>query len=181
MIVTLLSLNACFEKPPVNRDSSIPLNTVSHVNLDRYLGTWYEVARFENSFQDKSTEEHCVETSAEYSLSSKKDEIRVVNRCRMNTPEGKKSVAEGNAKVLDKSTNAKLGVKFFFLAPRGDYWILALGDDYEYSLVGEPEGRYLWLLSRDRILSDALIAEALEKARILGYNTKELRFDPKYE
>ena len=180
--LALTTLTSCFfQKPPVNRDNATPLTTVEHVDLEQYLGTWFEVARFENSFQDTSTTQHCVNTRAEYSLDDDKaNMINVVNRCHINTPDGEESVAKGTAKILDPESNAKLGVKFFFLAPNADYWILALGEHYEYSLVGEPEGRYLWILSRSEILSEELLNEVLSKARKLGYKTDNLRFDPKY-
>ena len=117
------------------------LSTVESVDIDRYLGRWYEIARFPNSF-----EEGCEGVTAEYELRND-GLISVVNTCRKGATDGKAKVAKGRARVADETTNAKLEVSFF--GPFwGDYWILYLAEDYSLSLVGEPSGRYLWILSR---------------------------------
>ncbi|MFM5883819.1 MAG: lipocalin family protein [Novosphingobium sp.] len=136
------------------------------VELQRYLGKWYELARYEQGFQ-----KDCDGVTAEYALRDD-GKISVLNRCRK--PDGKIDDAKGKAKIVDTATNAKLKVSFF--GPfYGDYWVLDHADDYSWSIVGEPSGRYLWLLSRDaapgRDRLDALIA----RAGALGYDTSMLR------
>ena len=135
------------------------------VDLQRYLGRWYEIARYEQSFQ-----RDCEAVTADYSL---RDDgmIRVLNTCRK--PDGRITDATGRAKIVDAQTNAKLKVSFF--GPfYGDYWVLDHAEDYSWAIIGEPSGRYLWLLAReatppaDRI--DALIA----RAAALGYDTSQL-------
>lgn len=119
-----------------------PLKPVSQkVDLNRYLGTWYEIARYENSFQ-----KDCVAATATYSMQPDGD-IAVLNECRASNPEGGLRSAKGKAWVVDTSTNAKLKVSFFWPFS-GDYWIIELGEQYEYAVVGHPDRKYLWILSR---------------------------------
>lgn len=167
-ILALLGLSAC-AKPPVNRATDIPLTTEAQVDLDRYLGRWYEIARFPNSF-----EKNCEGVTAEY---ARRDDglISVVNTCRKGGIDGKAEVANGRARIVDADTNAKLEVSFF--GPFwGDYWILDLDEDYSLSLVGEPQGRYLWVLARTPEISDDKRASALARLQALGYDTSALYF-----
>lgn len=155
--------------PPVNRRPETTLTTASSVEIERYLGLWYEIARFPNSF-----ERNCEGVTAEY---SRREDglIRVVNTCREGAPDGKKRVATGRARIADAATNAKLEVSFF--GPFwGDYWILWRAEDYSLALVGEPSGRYLWVLSRGPVLADDAKAAALERLTALGYDTSKLYF-----
>ena len=126
------------------------LETVSQVNLNRYLGTWYEIARLPNWFQDQ-----CVgNVTADYRRLDDGN-IEVVNRCM--DEKGAMDEAHGVARVVDTSTNAKLKVSFVSIFGWrlfwGDYWILDLGDDYEYVVVGMPSRKYAWILSRSTQLS----------------------------
>lgn len=115
-----------------------PLQTVQYVELDKYLGKWYEIAAFPQRFQ-----RGCSNTSAEYSL--KPDgSIAVKNSC---IKEGELSVADGEARVVDKKTNAKLTVQFQWPF-KGKYWIIGLAHDYSYAVVGHPNRKYLWILGR---------------------------------
>lgn len=118
-----------------------PLETVAHVDLDRYLGQWYEIARFDAPFQ-----QGCVASRATYTL-NQDETIQVLNECRDKTLDGKLRVAKGVAWVVDPVSNAKLKVQFFWPF-KGDYWIIELGKDYEYSVVSEPKRNFLWILSR---------------------------------
>jgi apolipoprotein D and lipocalin family protein len=168
VLLAALSLAGC-KSPPVNRDASAPLETVENVDLDRYLGLWYEIARYPNSF-----EENCEGVTAEY---ARRDDglISVTNTCRKGSPDGETKVANGRAKVADEATNAKLKVSFF--GPFwGDYWIIGLAEDYSLAIVGEPEGRYLWILSRTPKISDEVRAQALSDLKAMGYNTDALYF-----
>lgn len=145
------------------------VTTVPHVDLDRYLGKWFEVASIPQSFQRQCTGN----TTAEYSK-AESGRIRVVNSCE--TADGTRSVAEGRAKVVDQQSNAKLKVTFvrvvdWIFAFGGDYWIIDLAPDYSYALVGDPSAKYAWILSRTPTLSVELYERAEEKFRAEGYDT----------
>jgi apolipoprotein D and lipocalin family protein len=113
------------------------------------MGTWYEIASYPQTFQ-----EGCTGTTANYTLRDD-GEVDVVNRCFLGDLQGEESVAEGRARVVDTSTNAKLEVSFF--RPFwGDYWIIELGDQYDYAVVGHPGRDYLWVLSRTPRMADGL-------------------------
>lgn len=148
-----------------------PLPTVDHADLERYLGTWYEIARYPAPFQ-----EGCVATSATYSLRDDGD-IRVLNRCLVEDFDGELRQAEGRAKIVDKQSNAKLKVTFFWPF-YGDYWILALGPDYEWALVGEPSREYLWILSRARHMQPAVLDKIIDRLPALGYDAGKLLMTP---
>ncbi len=144
-----------------------PLRTVPRVELKRYLGTWYEIARYPQRFQ-----RGCTATTATYTA-RKDGMIRVVNRCRIGSPKGRPKVARGLARVVDKKTNAKLEVSFF--RPFwGDYWIIDLGPDYEYAVVGHPSRDYLWILSRTPHLDPAVYAGILARLKAQGYELHRL-------
>jgi len=137
-------------------DATVPPTTVSYVDLNRYLGTWYEIASIPQEFQ-----EGCVATQAEYS-SLPSGRIRVVNSCRLETLDGRLKEARGRARVVDTVSNAKLEVTFFWPF-WGDYWIIGLAEDYSWAIVGHPTRDYLWILSRDRQISDELYASLVEE------------------
>lgn len=140
-----------------------PLPTVQQVDLDRYLGTWYEIARYEHSF-----EKGCTDVSATYSLREDR-KIKVENRCTKN---GKPDVAIGKAYATDE-TNSKLKVSFF--GPfYGNYWIVMLDDAYSYAVIGEPSREYLWILARKPQLDQTTLNGILEKLPTLGYDTSKL-------
>jgi apolipoprotein D and lipocalin family protein len=144
-----------------------PLRTVPHVELQRYLGTWYEIASFPQRFQ-----RGCTATTATYTLRDDGD-IDVVNRCRKDSPDGPEKVAKGRARVVDRATNARLEVSFF--RPFwGDYWIVELGEDYGYAVVGHPSRDYLWILARTPILSADLYQSILGRLSAQGYETARL-------
>jgi apolipoprotein D and lipocalin family protein len=141
--------------------------TVSKVDLKRYTGLWYEIAKIPNNFQD-----HCTgNTTAEYML-QEDGRIKVINSCL--DEDGEIDKAEGVAKVVDKSTNAKLEVSFVsFLGIRpfwGDYWIIGLDDNYEYAVVGTPDRKYGWILARKKELSKEQLNEAHAILKKNGYD-----------
>ena len=145
-----------------------PLETVAQVDLSRYLGTWYEIASFPQSFQ-----RGCTATTADYTVRPDGD-IDVLNRCRVGSIGGKEKTALGRARVVDRSTNAKLEVSFF--RPFwGDYWIIDLADDYTYSVVGHPGRDYLWILSRTPTMSEATYEAIATRLKAQGYETARLR------
>jgi len=164
---TLLFLTACvglLQRHPVgNRAVPEPRRAVE---IQRYLGRWYEIARYEQGFQ-----RGCEGVTADYSLRPDGG-VSVVNRCRK--PDGRITEARGRARIVDRDSNAKLKVSFFgpFF---GDYWVLDHADDYSWSIVGEGSGRYLWILARDPTPGDAQVAELIERTRAMGYDTSMLR------
>lgn len=139
------------------------------VDIDRYLGTWFEIARYENRF-----EEGCEAATTEYSR-GEDGEIRVINRCREGGLDGTAIETEGRAHVIEGSDNAKLEVSFFGPFYAGDYWILDHDDDYAWAIVGEPSGRYLWILSRTNSPSSEERQQLRIRAAELGYDLHLLR------
>ena len=138
-----------------------PLPTAQSVELDRYYGTWYEIALLPNRFQAM-----CVsDTRALYRREG--DHVSVVNQCR--TADGTIEQAEGIAKVVADSKGAKLRVSFF--RPfYGDYWILELDPDYRWALIGEPGRTYAWILAREPSLDAATLERLLARAAALGFD-----------
>lgn len=140
------------------------LKTVPFVDLNRYLGLWYEIASIPASFS-----KDCYNSTATYSVRPDGD-IKVVNACA--TDKGPKSV-EGKAWVVDAQTNAKLKVRFFWPFT-GNYWVIDLGRDYEYAVVGEPSREYLWVLSRNPHMSDAQLSAILKRAAAKEYDIRKV-------
>ena len=149
------------------------MQTVPRVDLSRYSGTWYEIARMPNRFQAQ-----CVaNVSAEY-IQRDDGQIEVVNRCQR--ADGTMEAANGRARIVEQTTNAKLKVRFapvwlsWLPAVWGDYWVLELAADYSYAVVGEPSRQYLWILARHRSLSDATYQEILQRLTRHGYDPATL-------
>ncbi|MGB5295028.1 MAG: lipocalin family protein [Thermoanaerobaculia bacterium] len=146
-----------------------PLRVVEEVDLDRYLGTWFEIASYPAWFA-----KNCTGVTAEYSL-REGGGISVVNRCYKGALDGKLKEARGRAKVVDPETNAKLKVSFF--GPFwGDYWILELDPEYQWVLVGEPKRKYLWILSRTPSLDQDTLGEILSRLPEKGYSRDRLQW-----
>ncbi len=151
-----------------------PLSVVPAVDLVRYMGTWYEIARLPNSFQSKCAGD----ITATYALLDD-GRIRVVNRCRKQS--GEMSEVEGVAKRLsDDEPVSKLKVRFapaflsFLPFVWGDYWIINIGSDYSYAVVGEPERKYLWVLSRTPSMDNATLQQILDQVAQQGYDVSGL-------
>lgn len=167
LALCVCSVSACSSQTDY-RASTIDPPTVSQVDLNQYAGLWYEIARYPNGFQ-----KNCEGVTAEYSLRDD-GKIKVLNTCHT----GKKRSAEGVARVVNNNSNAKLKVKF---APEwvpfasGDYWILHLEEDYSASLVGSPDGKYLWILSRTPKLSNTVLEKIKNRVVELGYDTAPLK------
>ena len=147
-------------------DRNDELEVVPAVDLSRYVGQWYEIARLPNRFQKKCADS----VTANYTLRSD-GSIQVVNRCRKTS--GQFTTATGKAKIVDKKTNAKLKVSFFWPF-YGKYWILDLGPNYEYAVVGEPGRDYLWILSRTPQIDEALYQQLLAKMQSRGFDTTRM-------
>jgi len=147
------------------------LKTVSQVELERYVGTWHEIARLPNRFQN-----HCVgDVTAEYSK-LEDGRIAVINRCR--DKDGAMDEAQGVARIVDGSSNAKLEVSFVSLFGWnlfwGDYWILDLGEEYEYAVIGMPSRKYAWILSRTTQLSPESWTHVRQVLIHAGYDPTKL-------
>lgn len=143
------------------------VTAVPAVDLARYAGEWHEVARLPNRFQ-----RDCVaDTTARYTPRPD-GTVEVVNRCR--TASGDQE-AQGLAWPQDGANGARLKVSFLpawlraLPVGRGDYWVLALDDDYRWSLVGEPSRRFLWVLARSPDMPEAQLEQVLGRARAQGY------------
>jgi len=148
-----------------------PLAVAPQVAVERYTGRWYEIARYPNWF-----ERGCANVTADYAL---RDDgtLSVINTCRSQDGQTVTDRIEGFARIADPETNAKLTVYFFwpFGAP---YWILEIGAEYEYAVVGEPSRSFLWILSRTPTLDDATLAGILNRLPDLGYDPARLEWTP---
>lgn len=149
------------------------LKTVDYVDINKYMGLWYEIAKIPNKFQ-----KHCTKgITAHYSI-KKNGEIKVINSCIDEDEETDK--AEGVARVVDKKTNSKLEVSFFsILGWRpvwGDYWIIGLDKDYKWAIVGTPSRKYGWILSRTTKLENKVVEKIFSILKQNGYNPDDFIF-----
>lgn len=163
LVFTILSLLGCAQ----SNNQRIDKTTIKFLDLNRYLGTWYEIARFPHSF-----EKNLVGVTATYSL---RDDgmIRVLNQGYKNTLEGELSVAEGKAKIPDKNDSGKLKVSFFWIF-YGDYYILELDENYQYVMIGSSSDKYFWILSRTAQMDDSIYNMLIDKAKNRGYKLDKL-------
>lgn len=152
-----------------------PPSTVESVDLNRYVGLWYEVAKIPNRFQSMCARR----TTARY-LIRDDGKIAVINSCVKGNGDIEK--ADGLAKVADGGANAKLKVSFVrFLGMSlfwGDYWIIGLGDEYEYAVIGNPDRKYGWILSRTPTLDKEKLDEAFAILRDQGYAPEAFEMTP---
>lgn len=164
----MAALSACVatsSMPVGNRSVPQPAHPVE---IDRYLGRWYELYRYDAPFQ-----RNCEAVAADYSRNPD-GSIRVLNSCHKGSVDGPVKVAKGRAKIVDTVSGAKLKVSFF--GPfYGDYWVLDHDADYQWSIVGEPSGRYLWVLSRDANLPESRKAILRNRVEELGYDGSLVR------
>ncbi|KAI3771838.1 hypothetical protein L6452_03007 [Arctium lappa] len=154
-----------------NKDN---MEVVKGVDLQRYMGRWYEIASFPSRFQPKDG----INTRATYKL-NEDGTIHVLNETWSG---GKRGFIEGTAYKADpKSDEAKLKVKFYvppflpIIPVTGDYWVLYLDDDYQHALIGQPSRRYLWILSRQNHLDEEIYEKLVEKAKEEGYDVSKLK------
>ena len=141
--------------------------TITVFDLNRYLGKWYEVARYDHVF-----ERGLVGTTAEYSLRDD-GKIKVLNSGYMNTLDGSYQESVGKAKPNSNGKPGQLQVSFF--GPfYGNYYILDLAPDYSYSVVGSSSPKYLWILSRTPHLSSEVLSKILSNLQKRGYDTTKL-------
>lgn len=165
LIVTAWAASGC----GVFQQSSLPeLKVVDSVDIERYLGTWYEIARYPNGF-----EQGCEGVTAEYSLRAD-GSVNVLNTCRDAEGNATETI-QGYATVTDTKTNAKLAVTFFwpFSAP---YWIIDLDPDYRYAVVGEPTRSFFWILSRTPTLDQETIDAITDRMPDWSYDPERLEY-----
>ncbi len=166
LLAATLMLAACASGE--YRDTSVPMETVARVDLERYAGKWYEIARFPNWF-----EQDCAGVTAEYAPRSD-GRIDVLNTCREGGLDGPVETARGVARATD-ATNARLAVKFVQWLPfEGDYWVLHLDEDYQTVAVGNPDGSTGWILARTPEITPERRAGAMAALERNGYDTRRL-------
>lgn len=146
-------------------DEALP--TVKKVSLEKYAGTWYEIASFPTRFQ-----EGCSCTTASYE--QKDGYVAVYNKC-YKAEEEEWEEATGKAFPVEGTNNSKLKVQFFWPF-KGDYFIIALDEDYQYAMVGAPSREYLWILSRSPEMETSVQQSLMQKAESLGFDTEQLQF-----
>ncbi len=134
---------------------------VARVDLSRMQGKWFEIAKL-----PRPSQAGCTGTTAEYTLKSA-TELLVVNECHEGSLQGAVKRVAARAVANDAAVPAKLSLDFGFAY--GDYWIVELGDDYEYAVVGHPTRDYLWILSREKTLPQSTLDAVLERAKAKGF------------
>lgn len=144
-----------------------PPRVVGSIDLQRYSGTWYEIARYPNRF-----EKGCDGVTATYRV-IENDRLEVINRCRQVGPGGGIREIRGRARVCDENSPAKLKVTFFWPF-YGHYWVIDLADDYSWAVIGHPRRKYLWILARQAHLEKDLLEKILERIVDQGYNPERL-------
>jgi apolipoprotein D and lipocalin family protein len=164
-LVALMAVAGCAQGPVGNPAVPEPAKAV---DLQKYLGRWYEIARYEAGFQ-----KDCEAVTADYTLRPD-GKIKVVNSCRRERLDAPIESAEAQAYVVEDTDNAKLRVSFFWPF-YGNYWVLDHGETYDWSIIGEPSGRYLWLLFRTPHPTEALEKTVKTRASDMGYDLGLLR------
>ncbi|MCJ7600045.1 MAG: lipocalin family protein [Desulfobulbaceae bacterium] len=144
-----------------------PVRTVYQVDISRYIGTWFEIARYPNRFQ-----KGCVASRATYALRADGN-LSVLNECYDKSKSGKLRSARGKAWVVDPLSRAKLKVSFFWPF-YGDYWIIDLGQEYEYAVIGHPQRKYLWILSREETMEEETYQAILSRLAEQHYDTTKI-------
>ena len=172
LTVFLISLSAFFTDVSAqtnNSQNSNMVQTVASVDLKRYSGKWFEIARYPNKFQ-----KNCVGNTTATYTQKENGKIEVLNECLKK--DGTKINARGEARIVDKQTNAKLEVRFapgflsFISAVWGDYWIIELEENYQYAVIADKKREYFWILSRTAEMSDATYQTILRRAEQQGFN-----------
>lgn len=158
-------------KPP--SDAGAPLSTIAELDVPRYMGTWYEIAKFPNRFQKQ-----CAGfAKAEYTLNDD-GTVQVINRCRL--PNGETSEAIGTARQEGSPTSPKFKVRFapawlsFIPAVWGDYWVIDLDKEYQLAAVSEPRREYLWVLSRQPQVAPKDYEALLRRLEQKGFDLRQL-------
>ncbi len=146
--------------------------TVEHVDINRFMGNWFEIARYETPIQSE-----CGAAKVTYKR-EKKSEIEIIHACHEKNS-GKTIHARGQAEIDDKKTNAKWKVSYMPLFKNwhlfsGSLWIVGLDPEYQYAILGHPTHKHLWIISRTAQISPEKYDELVSLAKSKGYKTKEL-------
>ena len=158
--MALSLLNGCAAlQPKVDQ----PLDVVQNVDIEKYMGKWFEIASIPMGFQAD-----CTGTTATYTLNPDKT-VKVFNQCFEKSLTGPEKNIEGKAWVVDDTVTSKLKVEFFWPFS-GDYWLIELDKGYKYAVVGHPSRNYLWILSRESDLDSETYQELLKKIENKGYD-----------
>lgn len=144
-----------------------PPRVVGSIDLQRYSGTWYEIARYPNRF-----EKGCNGVTATYRV-DKDGSLEVINRCRRVDRGGSVSQIKGRARASDEQSPAKLKVMFFWPF-YGHYWVIELAEDYSWVVVGHPRRKYLWILARQSYLEKDQLQNVLLRIVDQGYDPARL-------
>ena len=169
--VSLLILGFIIVSPLISCKAQKPMidNTVvKDLDIQQYLGTWYEIARYDHGF-----ERGLVGVTATYSL-RRDGKIKVVNSGYRDSLDGKFSQAVGKAKIPDPLNEpAKLKVSFFLFF-YGDYFVMELDEEYQWAIVGSTTDKYLWILSRTPVMKQEIYNQLLDKLQERGYDVSRL-------
>ncbi len=164
IVVFILVLFGCSN---TTNTQSQTMKTVINVDLERYMGTWYEIARFPHSF-----EKGLVGVTATYTL-KKNGKVEVLNQGFKDSLTGKLKRVKGFAKIPDPTIPGRLMV-YFFWPFGGEYLILDLDENYQQVLIGSSSKKYLWILSRTPRMDDSVYTNLVMKAEALGFDTTKL-------
>jgi apolipoprotein D and lipocalin family protein len=153
----------------------LPPKTVDYVDLERYAGLWYEIARYDTPF-----DEDAVAVTAEYTLNDD-GTVKVLNKGRIGSIDGPPTSIEGVARVVDPRTNAKLAVRFD--RPEIEdiefpYWIIELGEEYDYAVVSNPSRSVLYILSRTATMDEQFYNDLLDLLAERGFDPEKIQVTP---
>jgi apolipoprotein D and lipocalin family protein len=177
----VLSLLFCVSLSAYSQSSSpvpdVPVKTIASLDIPKYLGTWYEIAKFPNWFQKKCASN----TKAVYSVRSDGN-LKVLNSCK--TADGAISEAEGTARQIGSQDSPKLEVRFapawltFLPMVWGDYWVIDLDPQYQVAAVSDPRREYLWVLSRTPQLDKKVYDDLLQRLQVQQFDVRKLELTP---
>ena len=177
IVLTVLALFIFTDFSSAQSTAKPALSAVNGIDLSRYAGRWYEIGKYPNRFQKQ-----CVaNTTANYTI-KKNGRIEIRNECVKK--DGTTVKAVGEAKIGDKTNNAKLKVRFapgftsFLPFVWANYWVIDIAPDYSYSVIGEPGRDYFWILSRSPEMDTALYQTILRRAETMGFDPNRVEKTP---
>lgn len=165
--IILIVIAIFFTEPCKAQSNMIDRSVVKDLDIEKYIGKWYEIARYDHRF-----ERGLVGVTATYSF-GKDGKIKVVNSGFRGTHEGKESVATGKAKITDPDIPSKLKVSFFLFF-YGDYYVMELDSNYQWAVIGSSSDNYLWILSRNPVMEKSLFDDLANRLVKRGYDVSKL-------
>ena len=165
--IILIVLAIFFIKPCKAQNNMIDRSVVKNLDIEKYIGKWYEIARYDHRF-----ERGLVGVTATYSF-RQDGKIKVVNSGFRGTLDGKESVATGKAKIPDPNIPSKLKVSFFLFF-YGDYYVMELDSNYQWAIIGSSSDNYLWILSRSPFMEKSLFDDLVNRLVKRGYDVSKL-------